>query len=187
MLSLEEAITIFKQLQNRQPSRWQKIFMFSYLGVGLLALSAEVLYWINHGEPGMLFLLVGIPYMALWFLFRAELINDRRCAGRMINALEGRDQRLTWIYIEEESGARESVRLHYCFTDRQHSEFISNEKTISDLFNFLSSWFTDIGTGYTPELAKQYRRNPGSRREIPKRGRARKQTLVDTDAASNGW
>ena len=161
--------------------------MFCYLGVGLVALVLELIHWKKNGEPAALFLMVGIPYMALWILFRLDLFNDRRCARLMLDALNGNDEKLAWIYVEEESGARESFILHYRFTDRHHGEIFGSYQMVTDLFAFLASHFTNISTGYTNEIDKIYRRNPEALKTLPKRSNARLQTIVDSDNASNGW
>lgn len=187
MMSREEAIIIFRNKATEKPTRWQKVFMFCYLGVGLVALVLELIHWKKNGEPAALFLMVGIPYMALWILFRLDLFNDRRCARLMLDALNGNDEKLAWIYVEEESGARESFILHYRFTDRHHGEIFGSYQMVTDLFAFLASHFTNISTGYTNEIDKIYRRNPEALKTLPKRSNARLQTIVDSDNASNGW
>ena len=184
-MSREEAIIIFRNKATEKPTRWQKVFMFCYLGVGLVALVLELIHWKKNGEPAALFLMVGIPYMALWILFRLDLFNDRRCARLMLDALTGHDEKLAWIYVEEESGARESFRLHYRFTDRHHGEIFGSYQLVTDLFAFLASHFTNISTGYTNEIDKIYRRNPEALKTLPKRSNARLQTIVDSDNASN--
>ena len=187
MISREEAKSLFQNKVNSQPTRWQKVFMFCYLGVGLVALIVESVYWIKTGEPAALFLLVGIPYMALWFVFRMDIINERRCARLMLDALNGHDEKLAWIYVEEESGARESFRLHYRFTDRHHGEIFGSYQLVTDLFAFLASHFASISTGYTNEIEKSYRRDPKSVKTLPKRSNACLYTVVESDNASNGW
>lgn len=186
-MTLESVCTLFKTQAERPPTRWQKGFIAIYLGVALLGVIAEVLYFIHNNELAPLFLWLAIPYAAIgWWALR-DLQNDRACARLMLATLQNGGENLAWVYIEETSGAYTSTALHYRFTNRKHGSLITDPQTASDLFAFFARSFSQLTTGYTPELEKSFRRSPESLKTTPIRSSAVKQTIIQSDNASNGW
>ena len=187
MPTRESAATLFKTLRDRPPTKFQRVFILVYLLVGLIGSTLFITTWVQNGHPAAFFLFIAIPYLALWVYFNWQLRNERVCAQKMLNVLEGRIDDLCWIYIEEESGARSSTLLHYLFTDRRHGSYIGSSKSIEDLFHSFYYLFNQISTGWTEETARRYRRLPHDLKLNPRRGWECKYSDIPADNPSNGW
>lgn len=183
----ESVRTIFKTQAEKPPTRWQKGFITIYLGVALTGIIAEAIYFIRYSSLAPLFLWVGIPYLLLGLWFIRDLTNERDCARLMLSDLDNGGKDLAWVYIERTTGAYESTALHYRFTNRRHGSLITNDQTASNLLAFFARSFSQLSTGYTPELEKLFRRSPVSLKTNPVRNSAQKHTVIQSDNASNGW
>ena len=177
---------LFEKQRESKPSRGQQIFIAVYLLVGLAGLIAALLVWAAQHNVPLFFLLVGLAYTALGIYFVADLRNERVCARKMLHALDHNGESIAWVYVENESGQREACMLHYCFTDRRHGTLYSTPVMLKELFDFFSRTYPQISTGFSPELAKRFRRDPRSLRSAPLRTAHEKHTVVDSPA-SNGW
>jgi hypothetical protein len=186
-MTLDSVRTLFRTQAERPPTRWQKGFIAIYLGVALLGVIAEVIYFIHKNELAPIFLWLAIPYVLIWLWARHDLHNERACARLMLSSLADGGSGLAWVYIEETSGAYTSTALHYRFTNRKHGSLITDPQTAIDLFAFFARSFSQLTTGYTSNLEKSFRRSPESLKTTPVRSSAVKQTVIQSDNASNGW
>ncbi len=186
-MTTESVRALFETQANKKPTRWQKGFIAVYLAVGLTGLAIVLISWLKTRELVGLFLFVGLAYLllGLWFIYTIH--NERACARLMLQALHDGGSSLAWVYIERTSGQRETTSLHYRFTNRRHGEFLGTDQTIHELFHFFTRFTTQLSTGYTPLLEKQFRRAPLSLKTTPVRGSDIKYTEIPTDNPSNGW
>ena len=186
-MTLETMRALFATQANKKPTRWQKGFIAVYLTVGVIGLAIVLISWLKTRELVGLFLFVGLAYflLGLWFIHTVH--NERACARLMLQALDDGGSSLAWVYIERTSGQRETTSLHYRFTNRKHGELFANDQTIRELFHFFTRFTTQLSTGYTPMLEKQFRRAPLSLKTNPVRGSEIKYTEIPADNPSNGW
>jgi hypothetical protein len=186
-MTLDSVRTIFKTQAEKPPTRWQKGFIAVYLGVALIGIIAEMVYLIRYNHLAPFFLWVGIPYLLLGLWFIRDLTNERACARLMLSDLDNDCKDLAWVYIEKTTGAYESTALHYRFTNRRHGSLITDDQTASNLLAFFARITSQLSTGYTPELEKQFRHSPVSLKASAVRSSAEKHTVIQSDNASNGW
>lgn len=169
----------FIQQRDKKATRWQKNFIAIYLCIGLAGLIAALVYWVTECSFSLLFLLVGIPYTILGFLFTADLRNERACARRMLSALDHNGGDLAWVYLESISGQYIATLLHYHFTDRRHGSLPVRPNDGDALLSYFQTACPQVTTGYTPEIEKRWRRDPRSFQSTPIKGSRTKQTIAD--------
>ncbi len=187
MYTRESAVTLFKTLRDRPPTKFERVFTLVYLLVGLIGSALFITTWIQNGKPAAFFLFIAIPYLALWLYFNWQLRNEHVCAQKMLNVLQAKADDLCWIYIEEESGARSSIQLHYCFTDRRRGIYVGSSRSVEDLFQFFYNAFSQVSTGWVAETARRCRRDPHDLKRHPRRGWERQYSEIPADNPSNGW
>jgi hypothetical protein len=184
MNEIEEVIAFFIRERDRQPNRWQKTFVGIYLVLGIAAISGALYLELSQNIPILLFLLIGIPYLAIGFWVLWNLDNDRECARMMLDALEHGGRRLAWIYVEEVRGTYVAAKFHYLFTNKRHAEIVGPEPTITALYAFFLAHFPDVSCGYTLETQKLFKHDPQSLKTIPTRSGMKKETITEDNPSS---
>lgn len=152
----------------------------------MVGTASAIAVWLSQRSFPIFILLVGLAYTALGFYFIIDLLNERVCAQKMLQALERGGDSLAWIFIENEHGQREACLLHYCFTDRRRGSLYGTTLMIREVFDFFCLSFPQLSTGYSAELKKRFQRDPHSLKTLPVRLQMEKETRIE-DNPSNGW
>jgi len=177
---------LFKKQRDRKPARGQKVFIAVYLLIGMAGIAAAIAVWVSQRSFPFFFLFVGLPYTALGSYFIMDLLNERVCAQKMLQALERGGDSLAWVFIENESGQRESCLLHYFFTDRRHGTLYGTPFLIREVFDFFSFSYPMLSTGYSSEHEVRFRHDPRTLKSRPLRLQVEKESHIE-DNPSNGW
>jgi len=64
---------------------------------------------------------------------------------------------------------------------------MGTERTISDLFMYITAHIPQISYGYSPELERLFKRDPQALKTQPVLTHGIKVTVVQDDNPSNGW
>jgi uncharacterized membrane protein len=189
MLTRQTVQSIFEQQRDRPLSTFQKRFEGCYLVVGLGALLLTLVFWFFYAASNYLFLFVGLAYLGLWFWFRWDIANDRACARMMLEALADGRKQLAWVYRENEltpKGDYQAIRFRFRFTNKRHGTLAGTERTVSDLLAYFTLNFSQMSSGYSPELEQRFRRSPQDLKTNPARSHALLVNTVD-NSSSNAW